>query len=47
MSLKDYCSHQLPFPMSVDWVDDPDLGVDALIWMGVPGYYGTQVLSTF
>lgn len=30
-----------PFPMSVDWVDDPDLGVDALIWMGVPGYYGT------
>ncbi|NLB49075.1 MAG: hypothetical protein GX813_04495 [Erysipelotrichia bacterium] len=30
-----------PFPMSVDWVDDPQYGVDALLYMGVPGYYGS------
>ena len=29
-----------PLAMSVDWVDDPELGVDACVFMGVPGYYG-------
>ena len=29
-----------PLPMSMDWVDDPELGIDACIYMGVPGYYG-------
>ena len=29
-----------PLPMSMDWVDDPELGVDACLYMGVPGYYG-------
>ena len=29
-----------PLPMSMDWVDEEQYGVDALIYMGVPGYYG-------
>ena len=29
-----------PLPMSMDWVDDPAYGIDALLYMGVPGYYG-------
>ena len=29
-----------PLAMSMDWVDDPELGVDAVIFLGVPGYYG-------
>ena len=26
-------------PMGLDWADDPELGVDAILWFGVPGYY--------
>lgn len=26
-------------PMGLDWADDPTLGVDAILWFGVPGYY--------
>lgn len=26
-------------PMGLDWADDPALGVDAIVWFGVPGYY--------
>ena len=29
-----------PLAMSTDWVDDEQYGVDACIFMGVPGYYG-------
>ena len=29
-----------PLPMSMDWVDKEEYGVDACVWMGVPGYYG-------
>ena len=29
-----------PLPMSMDWVDKEEYGVDACIYMGVPGYYG-------
>ena len=29
-----------PLAMSTDWVNDPELGVDACVFMGVPGYYG-------
>ena len=29
-----------PMPMSVDWADNADYGVDAIVYMGVPGYYG-------
>ena len=29
-----------PFPMSIDWADKEEYGVDAIIYMGVPGYYG-------
>ena len=29
-----------PLPMSMDWVDNPEYGVDALLYAGVPGYYG-------
>ena len=29
-----------PMPMSMDWADNPDYGVDAIVYMGVPGYYG-------
>ena len=29
-----------PLPMSMDWANDEDLGVDAVLYMGVPGYYG-------
>ena len=29
-----------PLAMSMDWVNDPALGVDAVVFMGVPGYYG-------
>ena len=31
-----------PLAMSVDWVDDPEYGVDACLFMGVPGYYGVE-----
>lgn len=26
-------------PMGLSWADDPALGVDAILWFGVPGYY--------
>lgn len=26
-------------PMGLSWADDPELGVDAILWFGVPGYY--------
>ena len=26
-------------PMGLDWADDPELGVDSILWFGVPGYY--------
>ena len=29
-----------PLSMSVDWVNDAQYGIDACIYMGVPGYYG-------
>ena len=29
-----------PLPMSMDWVDNEEYGIDALIYAGVPGYYG-------
>ena len=29
-----------PLPMSMDWVDNPAYGIDALLFMGVPGFYG-------
>lgn len=29
-----------PLAMSTDWVDDEQYGVDACVFMGVPGYYG-------
>ena len=29
-----------PLAMSVDWIDNPEFGIDAAIFMGVPGYYG-------
>ena len=29
-----------PLPMSMDWADDEQYGVDAVLYMGVPGYYG-------
>ena len=29
-----------PMPMSVDWANDEQYGVDAVVYMGVPGYYG-------
>ena len=29
-----------PLPMSMDWVDQEEYGVDALVYVGVPGYYG-------
>ena len=29
-----------PLPMSMDWVDKEEYGVDALLYVGVPGYYG-------
>ncbi|MCQ2799885.1 MAG: glycoside hydrolase family 3 C-terminal domain-containing protein [Bacilli bacterium] len=29
-----------PMPMSMDWIDNKDYGIDAALWMGVPGYYG-------
>ena len=29
-----------PLAMSVDWIDDPAYGIDAALFMGVPGYYG-------
>ena len=35
-----------PMPMSVDWADDPQYGVDAIIYMGVPGYYGAGGVAT-
>ena len=29
-----------PLPMSMDWADKEEYGVDAIVYMGVPGYYG-------
>ena len=29
-----------PLAMSTDWVDNDDYGIDACVYMGVPGYYG-------
>ena len=29
-----------PLPMSMDWVDEAEYGIDALVYVGVPGYYG-------
>ena len=29
-----------PLPMSMDWADNSDYGVDAIVYVGVPGYYG-------
>lgn len=29
-----------PLAMSVDWINDPQYGIDAALFMGVPGYYG-------
>ena len=29
-----------PLPMSMDWANDPQYDIDAVIYMGVPGYYG-------
>ena len=31
-----------PLAMSMDWVNDPQYGVDACLFMGVPGYYGAE-----
>ena len=31
-----------PLAMSMDWVNDPQYGVDACLFMGVPGYYGIE-----
>ena len=28
--------------MSTDWVDNDDYGIDACVYMGVPGYYGAR-----
>ena len=29
-----------PLPMSMDWVNDAAYGIDAFVYVGVPGYYG-------
>ena len=29
-----------PLPMSMDWVDKEEYGIDAVVYVGVPGYYG-------
>ena len=29
-----------PLAMSTDWIDDKNYGIDAAVFMGVPGYYG-------
>ena len=29
-----------PLPMSMDWADKEEYGVDAIVYVGVPGYYG-------
>ena len=29
-----------PMPMSVDWANDPQYGIDSVVFMGSPGYYG-------
>ena len=31
-----------PMPMAMDWVDKEEYGVDAVVYMGVPGYYGAE-----
>ena len=31
-----------PLAMSVDWVDNPEYGIDACLFMGVPGFYGAE-----
>ena len=31
-----------PLAMSMDWVNDPQYGIDACLFMGVPGYYGVE-----
>ena len=30
-----------PMPMSMDWVDSEEYGIDAALWIGAPGYYGS------
>ena len=30
-----------PMPMAMDWIDSDDYGVDAALWIGSPGYYGS------
>ncbi|MCR5309431.1 MAG: glycoside hydrolase family 3 C-terminal domain-containing protein [Bacilli bacterium] len=29
-----------PYPISMDWADKDEYGVDAILYVGVPGYYG-------
>ena len=29
-----------PLPMSMNWANNPDYDIDAILYMGVPGYYG-------
>ena len=31
-----------PLAMSMDWIENDEYGIDAAIFMGVPGYYGVQ-----
>ena len=31
-----------PLAMSMDWIENEEYGIDAAIFMGVPGYYGVQ-----
>jgi len=30
-----------PMPMAMDWIDSEEYGVDAALWIGSPGYYGS------
>ena len=30
-----------PMPMAMDWIDSQEYGVDAALWIGSPGYYGS------
>ena len=30
-----------PMPMAMDWIDSEDYRVDAALWIGSPGYYGS------
>ena len=31
-----------PLAMSMDWANDPQYDIDAVVYMGVPGYYGAR-----